>query len=419
MAASPPPAATTDFVIIGGGLAGLSTAIELAKAQPGCSIALLEAKVVGYGASGRNGGLLSPLPAPIWLFSAGRNKDHTWALRQLNEDVAAVANWLAAELPGSEIQRCRLRIEAAGPILSSGLQQVAQVLSHAGIAHELTPDRSGQRSRNLELMGHTVQPYNLVRALAAYATRLGVRIHQHTAVAAIEQAAAGAVVGLAAGGRIRASSVVVCTNAYTGSLTLPDPVRAAVRAKVMHNYMVATDPLGADALRALGGGNAGDAFTVELNRAYVFYRMHAGRLLFGGIDKVRPGAAGDFDVPPPVLAQLKVLLGRSFGQGPQLELSHAWGGQFHVTKTELPIIQRVAETPSVVLNVGYGGTGVALTLVCARMAASLAAGQVRQAQDTARLFQIMQATRLPVVDGLKFAGDVAWRVLTGGPAKNP
>jgi glycine/D-amino acid oxidase-like deaminating enzyme len=44
-----------DIAIIGGGFAGLSAAYALKKAEPSLSIALLEAKFTGYGASGRNG----------------------------------------------------------------------------------------------------------------------------------------------------------------------------------------------------------------------------------------------------------------------------------------------------------------------------------------------------------------------------
>ena len=43
-----------DVAVVGGGLAGLSAAIELA--DRGYSVVLLEAQQVGWGASGRNGG---------------------------------------------------------------------------------------------------------------------------------------------------------------------------------------------------------------------------------------------------------------------------------------------------------------------------------------------------------------------------
>ena len=47
---------TVDVAIVGGGFTGLSTAINLKKLSPGLNIAVLEAEVIGFGASGRNGG---------------------------------------------------------------------------------------------------------------------------------------------------------------------------------------------------------------------------------------------------------------------------------------------------------------------------------------------------------------------------
>jgi len=45
-----------DVAIIGGGYTGLSTAYHLKKEHPGLRIAILESEIIGYGASGRNGG---------------------------------------------------------------------------------------------------------------------------------------------------------------------------------------------------------------------------------------------------------------------------------------------------------------------------------------------------------------------------
>src|SRR5690606_18660983 len=50
--------ASTDICIVGGGLAGLTAALELARR--GRQVVLLEARRVGWGASGRNGGSVSP-----------------------------------------------------------------------------------------------------------------------------------------------------------------------------------------------------------------------------------------------------------------------------------------------------------------------------------------------------------------------
>lgn len=399
-AAAPPREA--EFVIIGGGLAGLSTAIRIAEARPGADVVVLEANRIGWGASGRNGGLMSPLPAPVWLLSARSNPDHAWALRRLNEEVHGTGRWLAAELPESEAQPATLRLEAMGRFTSAALTTIAGTLDAGAIAHRLVDEPRRGRNRALEIGGHTVHPYKLVAALAARATRLGVRIHERSPVKAIVEATSGALLALGEGHCLRARTVVVCTNGYTGSVVMP----AKARAKVVHNYMVATERLGDDLIQRLGKS---DWFTVELNKAYVFYRLHEGRLLFGGIEKLFQSGGGDFDVPRTVLAGLEQLLARSVPGGGSIRIAEAWGGRFHCTSTDLPIITRTPASPAIVLNVGYGGTGVALTLACSRLAAAVALGNRFADPADARLLNIMRATRLPLSGALRALGSVAWQ----------
>ena len=104
-----------DFVIVGGGLAGLMTAIRLVDAEPAADVVVLEAAFVGHGASGRNGGLMSPLAAPIWLASADHNREHAWAITTLNSRTRQAAEWLEAEVAGSEVARTVLRLERGRP----------------------------------------------------------------------------------------------------------------------------------------------------------------------------------------------------------------------------------------------------------------------------------------------------------------
>ena len=287
-AADPPDEA--DFAIIGGGLAGLSTANAILERRPGTSVAVLEANFVGYGASGRNGGLMSPLPAPIWLLTADANTDHAWAARALNAKLHALGAWLADTLPDCQIRPCTLQLQAVGRITTSALQRLSGLLARIDIGHNLACEAHRGGKPTLELPAYTVQPYRLVRALAARARSLGARICEHVAVEAIDAAARGAVIRLAGGRQIRAHCAVLCTNAYSGSVA----VRARPRAKVLRNYMLATEPLGAEAVARLGNGQA---FTVELNKSYIFYRLHGGRVVYGGIETLLRTPAGTSKSP--------------------------------------------------------------------------------------------------------------------------
>ncbi len=387
-----------DYAVVGGGLAGLMTAIRLAEAEPTADIVVLEAHFVGFGASGRNAGLVSPLPAPVWMVNADSDREHAWALARMNKGTHLAAKWLAEHAPGSEVRPATLRIEATGKITAAGLARVAEVLEICRIDNVLTRDPSARAPAVVEVPTHTVDPFATVLGLTARARRLGVDVRESAPVQRVEDGLRGVDVTLEDGRTVHARAVVIATNAYTDSLQLP----AQARAKVMHNYMLATPELSDEMLARLPGRAS---FVVEINSAYVFYRLHARRLIYGGIDKLAH-RGDDFTVPDAVLAQLEQLMDQSV-PGSRLEAAHAWGGKYHVTRTELPQIERTGRSGAIVMNVGYGGTGVALTMLCAGMAAGLARTGKVEDPDDRRLLTAIERTRLPVKAGLRFATRVA------------
>lgn len=400
------PPGDGDIVVIGGGFAGLSTAISILEQQPSRGVVVLEAEFVGYGASGRNGGLMSPLPAPVWLLTADASADHAWALRALNAKVHALGRRLADSYPESEAKPCTLHLQAMGRITASALNRLAGLLQRVEIGHSLVADAGRGGKPTLELPAYSVQPYRLVRALTAHAAKLGARICERVAVQAIEAVPAGVRIRLAGGREIRAAKVVLCTNGYTGSITVP----SRPRAKVLRNYMIATDTLDAESLARLGDGQA---FTVELNRSYVFYRVHRSRLVYGGVETFFRSPRDDFEVPAGVRKELEHLLAKSIPWRKDLGIATEWGGRYHSTATDLPIIRHAPDTKAIVFNVGYGGTGVALTQLFAPLAAAITLDLPLPDAEDARLGEIMLATRFPLTSLLQFGGGIAWDVITG------
>jgi gamma-glutamylputrescine oxidase len=65
-----------DVAIIGGGYTGLSSAHHILQRYPGKSIAIFEARGVGQGASGRNGGMLLPQTANEYMAVYSDAKTH-------------------------------------------------------------------------------------------------------------------------------------------------------------------------------------------------------------------------------------------------------------------------------------------------------------------------------------------------------
>ena len=401
---SPPRHA--DIVIIGGGLAGISAALAILDRRPGASVAVLEQKVVGYGASGRNGGLLSPLPVPVWLLAADRNEDHAWALRTLNRKLHRLGAWLAETVPESEITPCTLHLQATGHLTTAGLGVIARTLDRSGIDHRMIedPDRDGRPT--LTLPTFTVHPYRLVRALAARAIAKGATVSEQATVAGIEPLpSGGARVRMADGAGVEAGRVLVCTNAYTHALAGPP----APRAKVVRNYMLETAPLDDETVARLGGGQT---FIVELNKSYIFYRLHQRRLIYGGVETFFGAAKSDYEVPAAVLQKLEKHLAHSVRWRQPPAIASAWGGNFHSTATDLPII-RAAGDSGITFNIGYGGTGVALTQLFAPQAASVALGQPCGDDDDARIARIAANTRVPLAGLLRLGGRVVRDIVTG------
>lgn len=379
--------ARADIAVLGGGYSGLATAIALRQRNPGADIVLLEAERVGFGASGRNAGFLSPLAAPVWLLGAHRSPEQAWAAAQINREVHTTARWIGAHLEDTELQPAPLYLMAELGLASTALDEFEAALGHTNLPFDQRMDRASSK-RVLVMDAYTMHPYKLVRALARHAAALGVRIRERARVRVVERAAAGARLRLEDGGELSARTVVVCTNAYTSSLDVGERVRAVA----VHSFMFASTPTGTPP--------GPPWFTVEINRDQPFHRMHGDRLLYGGTDQLVAPEGNEFTLPRAVQARLQRLLARSL-PGHVITPAEGWSGKFHATANGLPIIRRSTKNPAVVFNVGYGGTGVALALACGKLAAAIATGDSFASADDARLHAIIRETRISIRDAAR------------------
>lgn len=384
--------------MVGGGFAGLATASHLRIQHPDAAIAVFEAERVGYGASGRNAGFLSPLAAPVWLLGAERSPEQAWGAAKINTEVHAIARWIDEHVPGCELRPATLALQAQGRVSARALRELAGAVTLAGLDHRVVESCARPGFSVLEMAAYTLHPYKLIRGLAEHAERLGVQLRERTRVRRVEgMRAGGARVHLEDGVVVEANKVVACTNAYTSSIELGERPRALV----VHSFMTATAPVASSALVRDGD------FTVELNTAQAYHRMHGGRIIFGGIDKLRaPRGDGDFAVPPRERARLQQCLAESF-PGVPLAIDEAWSGRFHATATGLPIIRTSELNHALVLNVGYGGTGVALALTCGKLAACVASNGTFSDVDDTRLLSLIHATRISVRDSLRAVARIA------------
>lgn len=381
---------SVDVAIIGGGFAGLSTAIRFREQNPAASVLVLEAERVGFGASGRNAGFLSPLAAPVWLLGAERSPDQAWGAARINAEVHALARWIAQHVPDCELAPVTLALQAQSRLSDAALAEFTRAVAHVGLAHRVADSRVWPGHRVLELDAYTLHPYKLVRGLAVHAERLGIQIRERARVRRAEWLrAGGALVHLTDDPSIEAGKVVVCTNAYTAGLDAGERIRGAA---VVHSFLAASAPLDEPPPRDAG-------FTVEVTSSQSYHRMHGRRIIYGGVDKLRSPTGGE-------RAQLERQMRRSFGET-RVPIDHVWTGAFQTTATGLPIIRMAEDNHAIVWNIAYGGTGVALSLTCARLAAAVAShGHFVTADDT-RLLATIHATRLSLRDGVRAIARIA------------
>ncbi|MER5700881.1 FAD-binding oxidoreductase [Micromonospora sp. NPDC002296] len=371
--------ADADVVIVGAGYTGLWTAYYLAVADPALRITVLEREIAGFGASGRNGGWCSAL-FPTSLPALARRHGRDAALRMqraMQETVREVGRVVAAEgidcdwqlggtvlLARSKAQLGRARAEVA-EARAHGLDPEDLVLLDAAEAAARCA-AEGVRGGTYTPHCAVVHPARLVRGLARAVERRGVRIHERTPVTAIR---AGAAVTPA--GTVRAPVVVRATEGYTPGL----PGQRRVLAPV-YSLMVATEPLPEQTWARIG---LAQRETFSDHRHVVIYgqRTADGRLAFGGRgapyhfgSRVSPG----YDREPKVFAALRRVLGELFPVlGPEVPVSHAWGGPLGVARDWSASVGLAAST-GLAWAGGYVGDGVGTTNLAGRTLADLIRG---------------------------------------------
>ena len=367
VAARPPLTGTRhcDVCIVGGGYAGLSTALHLA--QRGYETVLLEADRVGAGASGRNSGFVLPgyameIDDLCQTLGLGR-AERLWQL-----SVEAVG--LVASLAGRHAIDCALKSGALTAAASSGdlktLETQAALMHGFGYARTELLDRAAIRDivaapgyvgGLLDSGALHLDPLQLARGLARAAIAEGATIHEDSAVLSIEPQERTRVV--TADGQIEARHVVLAANAYLGALA----PRIARRILPVTALLGTTTPLGvAGAARLLRR----DVAVFDTQPALDYYRLTPDhRLLFGSAPRfARPS-------PQHAAAWLERQLARVFPQLDSPHMEFLWRGQIDLTLNRLPDIGRHGD---VWYAQGFNGHGIALATLAGRAIADAIAG---------------------------------------------
>ena len=333
-----------DVAVVGAGIAGLATAYALAR--EGIGVAVLERDRIAGGASGRNAGFVL----------AGVAENFVAACRRYGEERASRI-WRTTTtnrvLLAAIVRRHDIDCELAwnGSLQQAGddeeweeIRESARQLSAEGA--RVTVDADG-RAACYEEDGE-VHPVRLVRGLAAAAEEQGVTIFEGTPVTALSPD------GVTTGrGRVKAASVVVCTNAYSEAL-LP-----RVRIVPTRGQILATAPLPRRLFPR----------PVYAHRGYRYWRQTPeGRVLVGGwrnnaFDEETGTEARPTDT---IQRHLVAFLAEHGITGP---VTHRWAGIMGFSHDSLPYVGR--RTDGIYMNAGFTGHGNAFAVVGGEIVASL------------------------------------------------
>jgi gamma-glutamylputrescine oxidase len=362
---------SADVCVIGGGIAGCSTALHLA--ERGLRVVLLEGKRIAWGASGRSGGQAlfgfaagqDKLVAQVGRADAKRMFDiSVEALDLLKERVARHAidcdlHWgqmHVAIKPRHETELKAWQEELAADYGYTSLRWVARDEVRSLLATEryiggLYDTRSGH-----------LHPLNYTLGLAAAAENAGVLIHEDSQVVRLGHG--DTVTVHTAEGIVRAKHVALCCNAYM------DELSPKLRARIMPvgTYIVATEPLGQAHIEVLMRENIG---VTDVNWVLDYFRRSADhRLLFGG----RVSYSGLDPLNTERATRARML--KVFPQLEDVKIEYAWGGYVDITMSRAPDFGRLA--PNVYYLQGFSGHGIALTGMAGRLVAESIAGQAER-----------------------------------------
>ena len=363
---------SADVCVVGAGITGLSAALNLA--ERGYKVTVVEANLVGWGASGRSGGQMIfgfGCDMPVIEKSAGK----TAAKAMWDMSVEAI-DTLRQRVDQHQIQ-CDLQqghLHAAiKPRQMNDLEEWQASLekdygyaslslwSQQKVQSKMASERyiGGLYDAN---SGH-IHPLNYTLGLAKAALDAGVIIYTDSAVTKVTRKSQANVCHTAQG-QVTANQVLFCGNAYMGKL-VPE-----ISNKIMPvgTYIGATEPLGKERAEDLIKNNMAVA---DMNFVLDYFRMSADyRMLFGGRVSYTTLA------PPNLTHSMRQRMLKVFPQLEDVRMDYSWGGNVAITMNRGPHFGRVGK--DLYFAQGFSGHGIAATGLAGKLLAEAVAGQAER-----------------------------------------
>jgi len=385
-----------DLAVVGGGYTGLWTAVLAKRANPDLHVVLLEAKRIGWAASGRNGGFCEA------SLTHGRENGLSRWPDEIDElDRLGLANLDAIEASEAEFgmdfeferngaldvaiepHQVEWLHEAAADAASRGDDTVKLLDEHQVREEVDSPTYLGAiwNTRTSAIL----HPAKLAAELARVAEEAGVEIFEHSPVTRLDTpGSTGAVRLVTEHGRIDATRAVLATNVFPSLLK-----RNRLMTVPVYDYVLMTEPLSDEQRASIGWANR-QGIGDMANQFHYSRMTRDGRILYGGYDAIYHFGGRVRDTYEDRPESYEKLASHFFTTYPQLEglrFTHRWAGAID-TSTQFTAFTGLAREGRVAYASGFTGLGVASTRFMAETMLDLLAGR-----DTERTRLKMVRTR--------------------------
>jgi len=364
--------AERDIVIVGAGLAGLWSAYELYKRQPGIKILLLERSPIPCGASTRNAG-----------FACFGSPTELLADFQLQGEDAM---WLVAEMRYKGLEKTRALFGANDidwdscggfELLNQGYVGLSTLPENLAWLNKGLQKITGQPEtfvRRDEKLGQFnfkgfaalventleagIHSGKLVQALTQKVLSLGINILYGTAVAAWQSHDNGATVVTASDLTLKTGKLLFCTNAFTSSLATNLPVTPA------RGQILLTAPIESLPFRG----------TFHYDEGFYYFRNIGNRVLIGGARNmaVAQETTTNMETTENIQTELERFLSTNILAGQPFVVEQRWSGIMGFTENKQPVAKQIAHNTYALVT--CNGMGVALAPMMAEKAAELVLG---------------------------------------------
>ena len=373
-----------DVCVVGGGLAGLHSALNLA--ERGYQVVLLEARRIGWGASGRNGGHvilefacgMATLEAALGMDAARR----CWTLAREGGDNlrARISRYhIACDYQAGHLEA------AVSPRHAKPLRQWQALAAkrydthYRYISREEMPQFVGSERYHgglLDMDGGHLHPLKFTLGMARALVEAGGVIYEGSAVRSWQAHDSAGLRVVTAHGQVEARYLVLASNVGIQSMSGALPKKLAMRILPVGTWIIATAPLSEELAHSVLPTRA----AVADNRTVLdYFRLSADRrMIFGG------GCSylGE-STPAGYAAGLRRGMLKVFPQLESVPVVYTWGGVIDISMSRAPDFGRL---PDNVFHLqGFSGSGLVSTAVAGRVVAEAIAGAKENLDLFARL----------------------------------